>query len=118
MNTYISTDVLMYLNETVSTYQFTMVSTTGVSMYVCYRLNLLYQCISEPILLLSANNVRTKCILRAKYVYRCMTVSAYNYMLELAYLLCMYRLEEKNQCIRINPSVIGKECKNKMYLES
>ncbi len=32
--------------------------------------------------------------------------------------VCMYRLEYMYQCIRINPTVIGKECKNKLYLES
>ncbi len=86
MNTCISTDVLMYLNMILyqlSTNQCTTVSPTGVSMYVCYRLKLLYQCtvpyVSEPILLLSANNVRTKCILRDIYVYRCTNVSAYKY---------------------------------------
>jgi hypothetical protein len=31
---------------------------------------------------------------------------------------CMYRLEYIYQCKRINPTVLGKECKNKMYLES
>jgi hypothetical protein len=32
--------------------------------------------------------------------------------------LSMYRLEYMYQCIRINPTAIGKECRNKMYLES
>jgi hypothetical protein len=32
--------------------------------------------------------------------------------------VCMYRLEYVYQCRRINPTVLGKECKNKMYLES
>jgi hypothetical protein len=30
----------------------------------------------------------------------------------------MYRLEYVDQCIRINPTVIGKECENKMYRQS
>jgi 4-hydroxy-3-methylbut-2-en-1-yl diphosphate synthase IspG/GcpE len=32
--------------------------------------------------------------------------------------VCMYRLEYMYQCVRINPTVIGKECKNKMYLQN
>jgi hypothetical protein len=32
--------------------------------------------------------------------------------------LSMYRLEYMYQCIRINPTAIGKECRNKMYLVS
>jgi hypothetical protein len=48
-----------------------------------------------------------------------MTVSAYKCVLVLAYLLyvCMYRLKYMYQCVRINPTLIGKECKNKMYLQ-
>jgi hypothetical protein len=30
----------------------------------------------------------------------------------------MYRLEYMYQCKRTNPTAIGKECRNKMYLES
>jgi hypothetical protein len=49
-----------------------------------------------------------------------MTVSAFKFMLVLAYLLnvCMYGLEYMYQCVRINPTVIGKECKIKMYLQN
>ena len=32
--------------------------------------------------------------------------------------MCMYRLEYMYLCIRIKPTVIGKQCKNKIYLQS
>jgi hypothetical protein len=41
-----------------------------------------------------------------------MTVSAYKYMLYWLIYVCMYRLEYMYQC------KLGKEAKNKMYLES
>jgi hypothetical protein len=47
-----------------------------------------------------------------------MTVSAYKDMLVQRIYVCKYRLEYMYNCIRINPTVIGKECKNKMYLQS
>ncbi len=50
-----------------------------------------------------------------------MNVLAYKIQYMLAYwriYVAMYRLECMYQCIRINPTAIGKECRNKMYLES
>ncbi len=44
-----------------------------------------------------------------------MTVSAYKYMLSWRIYVCMYQHKNMYQCIRINPIVISKECKKKMY---
>ncbi len=59
-------------------------------VYECmYRLSICIN-VSEPILLISAKNVRTKCILRTKYVYRLWLYQPINInMLVLAY-LCVY----------------------------
>jgi len=51
----------------------------------------------------------------------CIEVSLYrpiNICLYWRIYVCMYRLEYQYQCIIINLTVIGKECKNKKYLQS
>ncbi len=55
-------------------------------IYVCmYQLEYMYQCIrTNPTVIIKEWTVRPKCISWAKYVYRCMTVSTYTYMLVLA----------------------------------
>jgi hypothetical protein len=86
-------------------------------VYICmYRLKYMYQCFRTNPTLIS-KECKTKCILRAKYMYRSMTVSTYKYMLVLVYLCVYVRLEYMYRC-RINPNVLGKECKNKCILRA
>ncbi len=81
-------------------------------IYVCmYQLEYKYQCkrINPTVY---AKNIRTKC------VYRCMTVSAYKYMLVLVN-LCVYVLAliyNMYQCTRINPTVIDKKCEKNGFI--
>ncbi len=49
--------------------------------------------------------------------YYCITHSYIN-VLACSVYVRMYRLKYMYQCIRTNPILIGKEGKNKMYLES
>jgi hypothetical protein len=51
------------------------------------------------------------------FIYQCTGVYMYVSMYWRVY-VCMYRLKYMYQCIRTNPILIGKEGKNKMYLES
>ena len=64
---------------------------------------------------------------RISVQYYCITHSYINVLACILYMyvsmhwrvyVCMYRLKYMYQCIRTNPILIGKEGKNKMYLES
>ena len=51
---------------------------------------------------------------RISVQYYCITHSYINVLA----CICMYRLKYMYQCIRTNPILIGKEGKNRMYLEN
>jgi hypothetical protein len=51
-------------------------------------------------------------------LYQRINVLLYCLIIYTLNVLAMYQLKYMYQCIRINSTLIGKECKNKMYLES